>query len=80
MVEVVNDQTNNSTKGGLLMNSIIDNLLSGQADFDNFDDLLNELVKNFIERWLQAEITEFLGYEKHASDGNNSGNSRNGSY
>ena len=27
---------------------------------------------------LEAEMTEHLGYEKHALEGNNSGNSRNG--
>ena len=62
------------------MNSIIDNLLSGQADFDNLDDLIQQLIKDFLEKILEAELTEYLGYEKHSSAGNNSGNSRNGSY
>ena len=29
---------------------------------------------------MQAELTEHLGYEKHAPSGKNSGNSRNGGY
>jgi putative transposase len=31
-----------------------------------------------LERALKAELTAHLGYTKHASDGDNSGNSRNG--
>lgn len=42
--------------------------------------LLKQLTKKLLERAMQAELTEHLGYEKHAPTGNNSGNSRNGSY
>jgi putative transposase len=41
--------------------------------------MLGELVKAVLERALEAELTAHLGYTKHASDGYNSGNSRNGS-
>jgi putative transposase len=37
-------------------------------------------TKRVLERAMQAEMTDHLGYQKHAADGNNSGNSRNGSY
>jgi putative transposase len=40
--------------------------------------LLKQLTKAVLERAMQAEITEHLGYEKHDQAGNNSGNSRNG--
>ncbi|MEO3781629.1 IS256 family transposase [Micromonospora sp. B11E3] len=40
---------------------------------------LSELVKAVLERGLQAELTEHLGYAKHDAAGNGSGNSRNGS-
>jgi putative transposase len=40
--------------------------------------LLKELQKRFIERALEAEMTDHLGYEKHSLEGENSGNSRNG--
>ena len=40
--------------------------------------ILKELTKSLVERALQGEMTDHLGYEKHAVDGNNSGNSRNG--
>ena len=42
--------------------------------------LLKQLTKRLLERAMQAELTEHLGYEKHAPNGKNSGNSRNGAY
>jgi len=42
--------------------------------------LLKQLTKRLLERAMQAELTEHLGYEKHAPSGKNSGNSRNGGY
>jgi putative transposase len=48
------------------------------------DDLLgkNGVVKNLVkglsEQILEAELSYHLGYEKHAAEGRNSGNSRNG--
>src|SRR2546425_2764941 len=40
---------------------------------------LSELVKAVLERGLQAELAEHLGYGKHDPAGKGSGNSRNGS-
>ena len=40
--------------------------------------LLKQLTKAVLERALQAEMTEHLGYEKHDPVGYKSGNSRNG--
>jgi putative transposase len=40
--------------------------------------LLKQLTKNVLETALDAGMVEHLGYEKHDSDGRNSGNSRNG--
>jgi putative transposase len=42
--------------------------------------LLKQLTKRLLERAMQAEMTDHLGYEKHAPNGKNSGNSRNGGY
>lgn len=42
--------------------------------------LLPALVARVLETGLQAELTEHLGYERHAVDGRGSGNSRNGSF
>jgi putative transposase len=42
------------------------------------DGLLQQLTKALVERALDGELTHHLGYEKHSSEGDNSGNSRNG--
>ena len=39
--------------------------------------LLKQLTKRLLERAMQAEMTDHLGYDKHAPTGKNSGNSRN---
>ena len=39
---------------------------------------LKRLFAGTIEQMLEAELDEYLGYEKHSVEGNNSGNSRNG--
>jgi putative transposase len=60
---------------------LIDQLLK---DYKKPEDVLGEhgilkqLTKAVLERALQAEMTEHLGYEKNSPAGNNSGNSRNG--
>src|SRR6267378_7210089 len=60
---------------------LIDKLL---ADYKTPEDiigengLLKQLTKALLERAMQAEMTEHLGYEKHDTAGHNSGNSRNG--
>ena len=48
-------------------------------DLFNENGLLQQLTKALVERALNGEMTHHLGYEKHNPDGNNSGNSRNGS-
>jgi len=61
--------------------NLIDKLL---ADYKKPEDiigengLLKQLTKALLERAMQAEMTEHLGYEKHEKAGHNSGNSRNG--
>lgn len=44
-----------------------------------FNDFFQNLFKQGIEAMLEAELDAHLGYEKHAVQGYNSGNSRNGS-
>ena len=52
--------------------------LQKRRDLLGKDGLVKDLTKALIERALQAELTEHLGYDKHAADGRGSGNSRNG--
>jgi len=49
----------------------------GQEDVDRF---MNDLHSKLYEQLLNAEMDEHLGYEKNSTEGDNSGNSRNGSY
>jgi len=60
---------------------LLDELLKdykSPEDMFGDDGLLQQLTKAVVERALQGEMTHHLGYEKHAPEGKNSGNSRNG--
>src|SRR6267142_5704533 len=62
-------------------NELIDNLLKDYKkpeDLIGEDGLLKQLTKRLLERAMAAEMTEHVGYEKHDTVGNKSGNSRNG--
>jgi putative transposase len=58
----------------------LDNLLKGKSPKEILgqDGLLDQLTKRLVERALEGEMTAHLGYEKHASEGRNRKNSRNG--
>jgi putative transposase len=74
-----NGQEMTTTK--TLPNELIDQLLSGYKkpeDLIGENGLLKQLTKALIERALQAEMTEHLGYDKHATVSNLTGNARNG--
>jgi len=47
-------------------------------DLTGKNGLLKRLLKDATEQMLEAEMTEHLGYKKHAAEERNSGNSRNG--
>jgi transposase-like protein len=47
---------------------------------DDVSSFLTDLHAKVLEGMLEGEMDAHLGYEKHSSDGNNSGNSRNGSF
>src|SRR6201988_2005734 len=60
---------------------LIDQLLTDYKkpeDIIGENGLLKELTKAILERALEAELTEHLGYEKHAAAGHHRGNTRNG--
>ena len=42
------------------------------------DGLIKQLTGRILQRALEAEMTEHLGYEKNSNDGDNNENSRNG--
>ena len=65
----------------LINNDIVDTLIKGcktQEDLFGENGVVKNLVKAVLERALNAELTNHLGYEKHEVEGYNSGNSRNG--
>ena len=62
---------------------LLDELLKDYKSPDDMfgdDGLLQQLTKAVVERALQGELTHHLGYEKHAPEGKNTGNSRNGKF
>lgn len=64
-----------------ISDEILDGLIGDaktQGDLFGEGGLIKELSKRLMERMLEAEMTHHLGYEKHAPEGKNTGNSRNG--
>ena len=64
-----------------LNNQLIDDLIKDckrPEDILGEGGLLKQLTKAILERALEGEMTEHLGYEKHEPKGKNTGNSRNG--
>jgi len=57
---------------------LIDQWLKEGRKPEDVNDLLKQITKAVLERAMQAEMAEHLGYEKHDPAGDNSGNSRNG--
>src|SRR5690349_21389846 len=66
---------------GLLSDEVIDQLLAGARTEDEIvgpGGVLARLTKRLVERALQAELTEHLGYEPHQEPPGGVGNTRNG--
>src|SRR4051794_19946750 len=60
---------------------LLDQLLAGYTkpeDLTGKDGILKQLTARLVERALQSEMTEHLGYEKHDPKGRGTPNSRNG--
>ena len=65
----------------MVRDEVIDELLGNTKTAEDLfgkDGLLKNLTKRLMERLLEAEMTNHLGYMKHAIEGKNTGNSRNG--
>ena len=60
------------------MEDALDVMLDGAKSAEDVMAVLRQLKKRALERMLQAEMDEHLGYEKHAPEGFDGGNSRNG--
>jgi len=57
---------------------LIDDLAKSIKTEKDLAELSKYLLKQTVERAMNAEMDEHLGYEKHATEGKNTGNSRNG--
>jgi putative transposase len=65
----------------ILSDEMIDELLGStktKEDLFGKEGLLKNLTKRLVERLLEGEMTNHLGYMRHAIEGKNTGNSRNG--
>ncbi len=78
------DEENNVTESAtpLVPVEVLDGLMaqveSEGAELLGPDGLLSQVTKAVLERALEEELTDHLGYDKHDSAGRGSGNSRNG--
>jgi len=62
------------------VDAALDELLKGHRPEDIFgeDGLAQQMTKRLVERMLEGEMTDHLGYEKSSVEGRDGGNSRNG--
>ena len=62
------------------LNAVLDRLIQGKTPEDILGQtgLVKDLTRRLVERVLEGEMTAHLGYEKHAQEGRDGGNSRNG--
>jgi transposase-like protein len=61
-----------------LLNQIPEDLFNGFKTMGDLSQFMDSLFKRGVEKMLEAELTEHLGYQKNSIEGNGSGNSRNG--
>ncbi|MEO0600917.1 MAG: IS256 family transposase [Myxococcota bacterium] len=67
-----------SSKKNTDLNDLVESLANEVDSPEGLSAAVSKLQKLALERMLQAEMTEHLGYEKHAAEGFDGGNSRNG--
>src|SRR4051812_433066 len=89
--EVVDDAVNRArvrsavgplSGGGRIADEVIDELLAGARSEEEIvgpGGLLAQLTKRLVERAMEVELTDHLGYEPHVEPPGGAGNTRNGS-
>ena len=68
--------------GGRLSDELVDELLAGASSEEELvgpGGLLAQLTKRLVERAMEVELTDHLGYEPHCEPPGGTGNTRNGS-
>jgi putative transposase len=78
----MSDGSDRDSDGGVIDDAVLDELMD-QVDAEGLellgpDGVLTELTSKIMQRALDVELTEHLGYERGDPAGNGSGNSRNG--
>jgi hypothetical protein len=67
---------------GKLPDELVDELLAGaktEGEIAGPGGLLSQLTKRLVERAMEVELTDHLGYEPHREPPGGAGNTRNGS-
>jgi transposase-like protein len=77
-VATPSDDTNEQRPNRSLAEQLVDQARADGKDLVGPGGLLSELTKQVLETGLEVEMEEHLGYAKHAVEGRNHGNSRNG--
>ena len=62
------------------MNELNTELMTALLKNESLDDVFRSHLETAVNDLLKIELTEFLGYDKHSTEGYGSGNSRNGFY
>lgn len=70
----------NKLKASGALDDLFARIDSGDVELDGPDGLIQQLMKAGLERGLQAELTDHLGYERGDPEADLFPNSRNGSY
>ncbi|MFB9960950.1 IS256 family transposase, partial [Agromyces bracchium] len=63
-----------------MLDELFEKIDSGEVQLDGPDGLIQQMIKTGLERGLQTELTEHVGYEKGDPEAGLYPNSRNGSY
>jgi len=69
--------TRKKSKQDILIDELLEDV-SDPKDILGKNGLLKQLTKRLVERTLEAELTDHLGYEPHEPKGHGTGNNRNG--
>ncbi|MDW3215465.1 MAG: IS256 family transposase [Ilumatobacteraceae bacterium] len=78
-VATPSNETNEERPDRSLAEQLVDQARADGVDLVGPGGLLSDLTKQVLETGLEVEMEDHLGYPKHAAEGRNHGNSRNGS-
>lgn len=77
-VATPSDDTSEERPDQTLAEQLVEQARADGKNLVGPDGLLSDLTKQVLETGLEVEMEEHLGYRKHAVEGRNGGNSRNG--